>query len=210
MAVSPTPEILLATKNPGKLRELREITADMPLVCHGLDEFPNIPDAVEDGETFAENARRKALHYAAATGRYTLADDSGLEVDALDGAPGVYSARYAGLPGDDGANNHKLLAALADVPPAQRSARFRCAMAFARPGEVLRESAGAVAGQIITTPRGDNGFGYDPLFLVPTLEKTVAELPAEQKHALSHRGQALRAMLPQIEDWFRSLSQWNE
>jgi XTP/dITP diphosphohydrolase len=198
------PKILLATKNPGKLRELREITAGSDFDWIGLDEFPNVPDAVEDGLTFAENARRKALHYAQATGLYTLADDSGLEVDHLDGAPGVHSARFAGLPRSDEANNHKLLTALADVPAEQRTARFRCAMAFARPGEVLLESLGSVEGIILSQPRGQGGFGYDPLFLNPSLDKTMAELPAEQKHALSHRGQALRAMLGRLESFFRS------
>lgn len=202
------PIVLLATQNANKLRELREITVESPLDCRGLDEFPHLPTAVEDGQSFAENARHKALHYATATGLYTLADDSGLEVDPLDGAPGVQSARYAGVPHDDAANNRKLLAALAGVPLERRTARFRCAMAFARPGEVLRESSGTVAGLIVDEPRGWNGFGYDPLFLIAALGKTVAELPADQKHALSHRGQALRAMLPQIEEVFRALGQW--
>ncbi|MFH1747916.1 MAG: RdgB/HAM1 family non-canonical purine NTP pyrophosphatase [Planctomycetota bacterium] len=200
------PEILLATKNPGKLRELREITADSPLIWHGLDVYPNIPEAVEDGSTFAENARRKALLYAAATDMYTLADDSGLQVDYLNGAPGVLSARYAGTPHDDAANNRKLLAALEGVPSAERTARFCCNMAFVRPNEILCESAGSVEGVIITAPRGDNGFGFDPLFLIPALNQTMAELPAVEKNALSHRGQALRAMLPKIEHWFQTTS----
>lgn len=198
------PEILLASKNPGKLRELREIAADTPLIWQGLSDFPDVPTAVEDGDTFAENARRKALHYAAATGMYTLADDSGLEVDYLNGAPGVHSARYAGTPHDDAANNRRLLRVLAGVPRERRTARFRCAMAFVRPDELLCESEGTLEGLIIATPRGENGFGFDPLFLIPALERTVAELPAEQKNALSHRGQALRAILSQIEQWFQS------
>ncbi|MGD8453724.1 MAG: XTP/dITP diphosphatase [Phycisphaerae bacterium] len=202
------PEVLLATRNLGKLRELREIAAGSPLHWRGLADFPDVPDAEETEASFAGNARLKALHYAAATGLFTLADDSGLEVDALGGAPGVHSARYAGEPSNDQANNRKLLAALADVPPERRTARFRCAMAFARPGEVLRESQGAVEGRIIAEPRGDNGFGYDPLFLIPARQRTVAELPGDEKHALSHRGQALRAMLPQIEEVLRALGQW--
>ena len=198
------PELLLATRNLGKLRELREIAAGSAFLWHALDEFPGVPEAVEDGLTFAENAQRKALHYAAATGMHTLADDSGLEVDFLNGAPGVHSARYAGTACDAAANNRKLLAALGDLPLEQRSACFQCAMAFARPGRVLCESAGTFAGRILTEPRGENGFGYDPLFLIPALGKTAAELPPERKHALSHRGQALRAMLEQIEAFFRS------
>lgn len=198
------PELLLATRNLGKLRELREIAAGSAFAWRALDEFPNVPEAVEDGLTFAENAQRKALHYAAATGLYTLADDSGLEVDYLNGAPGVHSARYAGTSRDAAANNRKLLAALGDLPLEQRTARFRCAMAFARPSQVLYESSGTFAGQILTEPRGENGFGYDPLFLIPALGKTAAELPPERKHALSHRGQALRMMLARIEAFFRS------
>jgi len=202
------PEVLLATRNAGKLRELREIVAGTPLRWLGLNEFPAMRDAVEEGASFAENARAKALHYAAATGLYTLADDSGLEVDMLGGAPGVHSARYAGWPREDAANNRKLLAALGGAPPARRTARFRCAMAFARPGAILCESEGTVEGIIIDVPRGENGFGYDPLFLIPALDRTMAELPAEHKHALSHRGRALRAMLPQIEQFFRAAGQW--
>jgi len=193
--------ILLATRNAGKLRELRELltAASAPgVVWRGLHEFPTVPDAPETGQTLAENARAKALYYATATGLLTLADDSGLEVDALGGAPGVYSARYAGTPRDDAANNRKLVAALAGVPLEQRTARFRCAMALAEPGRVLLESSGAVEGLIIDEPRGHNGFGYDPHFLLPDLKKTVAELPAEQKNALSHRGRAARALLPQL------------
>ncbi len=188
--------VLLATRNAGKLREIRQMTADSSLVWHSLAEFPDVPEPDESGQTFAENARLKALHFAAATGLCTLADDSGLEVDALGGAPGVYSARFAGFPRDDAANNRKLVAALAGVPQERRTARFRCALAMARADEVLLEADGAVEGRIIDQPRGDNGFGYDPHFLVPHLGRTMAELPADQKNALSHRGQALRSLLP--------------
>jgi XTP/dITP diphosphohydrolase len=191
-------EILLATHNPGKVREIRQVAAGDDWRWHSLDDFPEVAEAVEDADTFAGNARRKALHYAEVTGLPTLADDSGLEVDALGGAPGVLSARYAGSPHDDAANNRKLVAALHGIPPSQRTARFRCAMALARPGQVLAETQGAVEGVIVDEPRGSNGFGYDPHFLIPSLGKTMAELPAQEKNALSHRGQALRAMLPEI------------
>lgn len=204
------PHVLIATRNPGKLREIRQIAAATPLTWHGLDKFPDVPDAIENGSSFAENARLKALHYAAATGLCTLADDSGLAVDVLDGAPGVHSARYAGSPRDDAANNRKLIRALADVPQQRRSACFRCAMALARNGEVVLETEGRVEGLICDEPRGENGFGYDPHFLIPELGRTVAELPPEQKNARSHRGQALRAMLTQIETLFRSLGEWAE
>jgi XTP/dITP diphosphohydrolase len=192
-------ELLLATHNAGKVREIRQLAAGRDWLWHSLDDFPDVPEAVEDADTFAGNARRKALHYAEATGLPTLADDSGLEVDCLGGAPGVRSARFAGRSHDDAANNHKLVAALDEIPLERRTARFRCAMVLARPGQVLAETHGAVEGRFIDEPRGANGFGYDPHFLVPSLGKTMAELPAQEKNALSHRGQALRAMLPKIE-----------
>ncbi len=203
--MSGRPHILAATRNAGKLREIREITAGTPLVWHALDEFAEIGDVEESGATFAENARLKALHYAQLTGLATLADDSGLEVDALGGAPGVRSARFAGLPRDDAANNRKLLRLLADVPAARRTARFRCAMAFVRDGQVVLEGDGTFEGSICDEARGSNGFGYDPHFLVPELGLTAAELPAAEKNASSHRGQALRRMLQQIEALYRSL-----
>jgi XTP/dITP diphosphohydrolase len=203
------PEILLATRNPGKLHEIRTMTAGSPISWRWLVEFPAVADADETGATFAENARLKALHYSSTTGLCTLADDSGLEVDALDGAPGVRSARYAGSPRDDDANNRRLVRALAEVPQERRTARFRCAMAFAREGRVAIESEGCFEGRIIDQPRGHNGFGYDPHFLIPDLGLTAAELPPSEKNARSHRGQALRAMLRRIEDLYRSLGQWD-
>lgn len=193
-------ELVVATRNAGKLREIRELTAGRPLVWRGLDEFAGLADVEETGATFAENARLKALHYAAATSLPALADDSGLEVDALGGAPGVRSARYAGAPRDDTANNRKLIAALAGVPPARRTARFRCALALADKGVVLLEAEGAFEGLIVDEPRGTNGFGYDPHFLVPALGRTAAELPPAEKNARSHRGQALRALLARLDE----------
>jgi len=190
------------------MREMRQIATGSPLEWHGLDEFPELPEVEETGATFAENARLKALEYAAATGLPTLADDSGLEVDALDGAPGVHSARYAGERHDFAANNRKLIQSLAGVPPERRGARFRCAMAFAIDGRVLFETAGEFEGQICDQPRGTNGFGFDPHFLVPELGLTAAELPPPEKNARSHRGRALRPMLAWIEDFFRRRGQW--
>ena len=204
------PHVLAATRNPGKLREIREIVAGTPLVWHSLDEYPEVPEVEESGATFAENARLKALQYAQATGLCTLADDSGLEVDALGGAPGVHSARYAGQPCDYAANNRKLVRALVDVPPERRGARFRCAMALARGGAVVLETEGVMAGRIIAEPRGANGFGYDPHFLLPDLGRTAAELTPAEKHARSHRGEALRAMLREIEALYRALGEWTE
>ena len=201
------PEILLATRNAGKIREIRQMTVAGGWLWHGLDALPGVPAAVEDGATFAENASRKALHYAQATGLYTLADDSGLEVDCLGGEPGVHSARYAGTPRNDAANNRKLVTALAGFPLERRAARFRCALALARPGELLIETEGVVEGLIIDEPRGDNGFGYDPHFLIPALGRTTAELPPAEKNALSHRGRALRDMLRRMEALFQAEGQ---
>jgi XTP/dITP diphosphohydrolase len=203
------PQVLLATRNQGKLREIQQIVAGTPLAWHGLAEFPHVADVEESGTTFAENARLKALYYAHATGLCTLADDSGLEVDALHGAPGVLSARFAGVPKDDAANNRKLIGLLAGKPLAQRTARFRCALAFARAGRIVLETAGTLEGVIIDEPRGANGFGYDPHFRLPDVGCTVAELPADEKNVRSHRGQALRAMVREIERLFRTLGEWN-
>lgn len=195
-----TRTILIATTNPGKLREVRAVLADLPATLKGLADVPEMPEAVEDATTFEGNARIKALHYAGLSGAWTLADDSGLEVDALDGSPGVYSARYAGDHADDQANNAKMIAALHGVPAARRTARFRCVVALARPGEVLALGTGAIEGLIIDDPRGANGFGYDPHFLVPSLGKTAAELPPEHKNRISHRGQALADILPRLRE----------
>lgn len=201
-------ELLLATGNAGKVREIRELTAQTPLRWLGLHDFPHVPEPDETGATFAQNARLKALYYAAATGRVTLADDSGLEVECLNGTPGVHSARYAGEPRDDRANNRKLIEALSGIAPEQRTARFQCVMAFAVGTNVVAEASGFVEGRIVDEPRGENGFGYDPHFFLPELRKTMAELPPAEKNALSHRGQALRAMLPQIEKYLRDNGLW--
>jgi XTP/dITP diphosphohydrolase len=198
------PEILLATHNAGKVREIRRVAEHRDWHWHGLDDFPDVPEAIEDADTFIQNSRKKALHYSAATGLLTLADDSGLEVDCLGGAPGVHSARYAGRAHDYGANNRKLVAAVAGVPLEQRTARFRCAMVLARPGTVLAETNGIVEGLIVDEPRGSGGFGYDPHFLLPDRGQTMAELSPDEKNALSHRGQALRAMLPKIAEVLKS------
>lgn len=192
--------LLLATKSAGKIAELRRMTLAGSDEWVGLDQFPAIAESPETGETFAENARQKALYYSAATGLPALADDSGLEVDALAGAPGVHSAYYAGHPRDDARNNQKLVADLRGVPDARRGARFVCAMALAAGGRVLLESRGTVEGRIIDAPRGRNGFGYDPHFLIVERGLTTAELSPDEKSAISHRGQALRAMLAQISE----------
>ncbi len=186
-------EIILASRNPGKAEELRSLLSGLPVEVRGLDEFPGVGEVEEDGETFRDNAVKKALHAARITGLPALADDSGLEVDALGGAPGVRSARYAGDGADDRANNDKLLEALRDVPEAERGAGFRCVIALAWPDGPVETVEGDCRGIIAASPRGSGGFGYDPLFYYPPLKKTFGQLPPEEKHRVSHRGKALRA-----------------
>ncbi|MBN1345985.1 MAG: XTP/dITP diphosphatase [Phycisphaerae bacterium] len=198
--------IVIATANPGKFREISAVMADLPIDWVPLSELPPIEEPVEDGETFAENARLKALYYAKATGLWALADDSGLEIDALGGAPGVYSARYAGEPCDDAANNARIVRELAGVPAEGRTARFRCAIALASEDHTLAEADGKIEGVIIDEARGQNGFGYDPHFFVPSLGKTTAEITPEHKNSISHRGNALRAIRPAIERCVRTES----
>lgn len=164
-----------------------------------LAEHPGLPEPIEDGDTFEDNAKLKALHYARLTECWTLADDSGLQVDALGGAPGVRSARYAGPACNDAANNAKLIQELADIPAHQRTARFCCAVALANSVEVMATASGVVEGVIIDEARGSNGFGYDPHFLVPESSMTTAQMEPSQKNRISHRGSALRAIRPAIQ-----------
>ena len=192
--------IVLATGNPGKLREIRAVLRNLPVEVVGLADLPAVPEPAEDGASFAENARAKAAYYAKATGHWCLADDSGLVVDALAGAPGVHSARYAANQFPDGAardqidpaNNRKLLAELAAVPDDRRTARFVCHLALSDGDRVLIETFDTVEGRIAREPRGANGFGYDPIFYLSDRGGTMAELPEEQKNAISHRGKATR------------------
>ena len=188
------PRVLFATTNAGKLRELRGLVGDA-LEVLGLADLPPIPEPAEDAATFEENAQLKARAYAAASGLPALADDSGLCVDALGGAPGVLSARYA--PGDDRARYLKLLQALEGLPDAQRTAAFRCALALAWPDGRSVVEVGACAGHIAHAPRGEHGFGYDPIFLLPD-GRTLAELSAEETGRSSHRGAAFRLMRPHL------------
>lgn len=207
-----TRPIVLATRNPGKLREIQAELADLPVEVVSLGQFPDVPEPDETGETFGENARDKALYYARHTGRWCLADDSGLAVDALDGQPGVRSARYAldrtgpESPRDqlDQANNRKLLDELADVPDSRRTARFVCHLALAGDGQILLETEDTIEGVIGHDPRGENGFGYDPLFVVPDLGKTTAELDPGRKNRISHRGKAVRHFASLLRDYLDS------
>lgn len=187
-------KLLLATKNPGKLRELRALVGDLFQIA-SLDDHPG-PEVDETGETFEENARLKALAHSARTGLPTLADDSGLCVDALGGAPGVRSARYAA--GTDADRIEKLLSELRAVPDERRGAEFRCALCLALPsGETIVE-VGECRGRIIAEPRGRNGFGYDPIFFIPELGRTMAELAPEEKGRISHRARALAKVMPHL------------
>lgn len=196
-------KILVASGNPGKLAELRDMLGgDIKWV--GLMDFPDIGEIVEDRKTFAENARKKALGYAKATGLWTIADDSGLVVDALDGEPGVRSSRYSGEKGKDRQlldhkNMAKVLKLLEGVPREKRTARFVCHLCLASPEEVLIEAEGKLEGTVNEREVGENGFGYDPIFFVPRLNKSVAQLSREEKNAISHRGNAIRKLKPLLE-----------
>jgi XTP/dITP diphosphohydrolase len=186
-------EVLIATTNKGKLREIVGILDGVPVRLKTLSDFSHIPVADETGSSFAENARQKALHYAAATGMLTMAEDSGFEVDALNGEPGIYSARYL----SEGATYRERFAdihrRLRESGSTDRSARFVCALAVAHNNEILFETTAAVEGLLADTAAGPNGFGYDPIFLYPPYGKTFGELSDEDKTAVSHRGQAMRA-----------------
>jgi XTP/dITP diphosphohydrolase len=192
--------VLVATRNAGKLAELRRMLAGGPVEIVGLADVPAFPDAPETGATFAENALAKARDAAAATGLPAVADDSGLTVEALNGMPGVLSARWSGRHGDDRANLELLLAQLADVPDERRGAAFVCAAALAVPGGLETVVHGVWPGRIVRAPRGSGGFGYDPIFVPDGDERTSAELSPEEKDAASHRGRAFRALLPHLRD----------
>lgn len=185
-------QLLVATRNRGKIKEIRALLDGLveEIICAA--DLPDLPETIEDGTTFADNALKKAREACHATNMPVLADDSGLVVDGLHGAPGVISARYAGEGAGDIANNLKLMNELALLPNASRTAAFVCTMAFVAPDGTEQLFEGRVGGRIIDTPRGEHGFGYDPLFLVDGYQQTMAELPLAEKNRISHRGQALR------------------
>jgi XTP/dITP diphosphohydrolase len=200
-------KVLIATFNPGKLREFAGVAEACGVTIAGIPGFASLPPVIEDGGTFEANARKKAEAYSlAAPGELVLADDSGLEIDALGGAPGVHSARYAAeephaatANSEDEANNARVLRELSDVPQEKRTGRFVCVLAAARSGRTIRTFRGVAEGVILDAPRGQNGFGYDPLFYFPQIGKTFAELNTAEKAEYSHRGVAFRAFL----DWYR-------
>lgn len=193
--------LVIATTNRHKLAELETILRDVPFQLYSLQDVGVGLDVEETGQTFAENASIKALAYARATGLLCLADDSGLEIDALGGAPGVYSARFAGRETPYDERFRIILEQMQGLTGSQRSARFRCAMAVAEPGGLCRVVEGTLEGEIADRPRGTNGFGYDPIFLVPGLKKTTAELLPEQKNWISHRGRAAQVARILLQDW---------
>lgn len=192
-------EIVIATRNPDKLRELRELLRVRGIRWRSMAGFPRVSVADETGRTFEANAIAKARTVARATGRIALADDSGLEVEALGGAPGIRSARFAGRHGDDAANNATLLRLLEGLPDGKRRARYRCALALASPSTLLALTRGTWAGRIARRPAGRGGFGYDPIVLIPSLGKTVAQLPRRVKQRLSHRAAAARRLRPILQ-----------
>jgi XTP/dITP diphosphohydrolase len=194
-------DLLLATSNLHKLEEYRAIFSGIPFRLLSLRNIQLDLDVEESGTSFAENAQLKALAYAQASGILSLADDSGLEIDALGGAPGIYSARFAGTETSYAERFRIILEQLREVPAAQRTARFRCAITIAEPTGYYRTVEGTLEGEIALAPRGEHGFGYDPIFYVPELGKTTAELEPEQKHRISHRGRAARLAAALLEHW---------
>lgn len=191
--------LILASRNRKKLREIAELLTGLDVRLVSAADFPDAPEVEETGRTFAENAALKAGTVAAATGHWTIADDSGLAVDVLDGAPGVYSARYAGPQSDDRQNNEKLLAQLRDVPDERRGAQFVCCLALADPAGTIRvQVEGRCRGRLLHEPRGQSGFGYDPLFWIPEYRRTFAELTLTAKSVLSHRARAFEKLIPRL------------
>jgi XTP/dITP diphosphohydrolase len=189
---SSRPRLLIATTNPGKLHEIERILEGLPVALVTLRDYPTVPAPEETGQTFADNARLKALYYAHATGLLSVADDSGLEIEALENAPGVHSARWNGP--DYPARFRRIQELLQDRGVSGSAARFVCHVALARGGTILYEAQGLVGGDITAEPRGTNGFGYDPIFLYGPRGRTLAELSDTEKSAVSHRGQAFRAL----------------
>ncbi|GEN95519.1 XTP/dITP diphosphatase [Pediococcus ethanolidurans] len=194
-------QIIIATNNDGKLREFQKLFAAKNIEVTSLKNYPEIGKIAETGMTFEENATIKASAVAKKTKLPVLADDSGLEVDALNGRPGIFSARYAG-DHDDAANNAKLLSELAGVPVEKRTATFHTTLVLMKPDDSKLVVDGELRGRILAVPRGDNGFGYDPLFWVPEKNQSLAEMTAEEKNTISHRGRASQKLLKVFDDWW--------
>jgi XTP/dITP diphosphohydrolase len=184
--------VIIATRNKGKIREFREALHGLGLRIYALSDFPDVPEIEEDGKNFTENALKKARVYSKYFGMLTISDDSGLEVDSLKGLPGIYSARYAGEGASSQVNNQKLLSELQGVPISKRGARFKCILAMISPDGKEAIAEGSCKGSIGFREKGKRGFGYDPLFILPTYGKTMAELSLREKNKISHRGKALK------------------
>lgn len=193
--------IIIATNNEGKAKEFNELFTSYGYKIKTLLDFPEIGDVPETGNTFAENAFQKASAISKELNTIVLADDSGLEVDALNGKPGIYSARFAGEHGNDVKNNQKLLAALEGLPLEERTANFHCSLVMVGPDKEPLHVEGEVDGQILEEERGHHGFGYDPLFYLPELDQTMAELPSEQKNKISHRARAIEKLKEHLDEW---------
>jgi XTP/dITP diphosphohydrolase len=194
-------EVIVATLNKGKLREFRDALKGLNLRIYGLSDFPEAPEVEEDGDSFTENALKKARFYATYFGKLTLADDSGLEVESLEGRPGVYSARYAGERASSQENNLKLLKELDGIPISKRRARFRCVVAVKSPAGKEAIAKGSCTGRIGFKEKGRKGFGYDPLFILPGEGRTMAQLSLEEKNRISHRGKALKKIRKIIQSF---------
>lgn len=196
--------LVVGTKNLKKCREMQDLLHALPFDVRPLSDYPDVDTVEETGDTFNANAAAKAIGYARATGQWCVADDSGIEIAALGGRPGVYSARWGGEDGNDELNNQQMLNELRDVPPEQRQAQYVCVVVLADPEGLLLEASATCPGMIIDTPRGSGGFGYDPYFFLPDRNCTMAELPAADKHAISHRGQALRLLRAKMQQLLKS------
>jgi XTP/dITP diphosphohydrolase len=195
--------LIVATRNKGKVREIREALKGLGLQIYTLSDFPQAPEIEEDGKSFAENALKKARFYSNYFGKLTITDDSGLEVDSLKGLPGIYSARYAGEKATSQENNEKLLREMEGISLSKRGARFRCVIAMALPDEREAIAEGTCKGAIGFKEKGKKGFGYDPLFILPKYQKTMAELSLEEKNQISHRGKALKKLKKIIKAFMR-------
>lgn len=205
--MSKFPQIVLSSRNKKKIAEIAELCEPYGIPLIGVEEFPNVAEVEEDGDSFAANAAKKATEVAKAISQWVIAEDSGLCVDALHGAPGIFSARFAGEQGDDAANNEKLLRELAAEPTEKRTAHYVCYAVLSDPtGQIRLESEGRCGGRILREYKGENGFGYDPLFMVPEYHLTFGELSPVVKRHISHRAKAFERLIPQI---FRLFSQAN-
>lgn len=193
--------IIIATRSEGKTKEFQDLFSQYGYTIKTLLDFPELEDVPETGSTFAENAYQKAAAISEELNTIVLGDDSGLEVDALDGKPGIYSARFAGEHGNDKKNNEKLLSELKGVPYADRAANFHCSLVMVGPNREPLYVEGKVNGYILEEPRGEHGFGYDPLFYLPTLKQTMAELPSAKKNEISHRAQAIDKLKNHLDEW---------